>query len=245
MDNLLTIAISNVSVYDETARFLEQIPGVKIVRLENANVGPAAIAGLADLAVVNPRTIVAAEGLYDVYPYFCISSWGDAGVNLHLPGGLENPPQKISAEPELAEFVDIARIILKENYGMSVAVDEEMSDSLNTAMITRQSERSGLTLDLAQEWSEAENYPLVLGLLVSRMDERPAQLSTLLEAIRDLLAGNVADGVVDVEVLPRVRFGYDDLVTASLTALAEHLFYHNVTDEIMTIRPVEISHLER
>ena len=241
MSPSLTIAVSNQSLFDETAFFLSSLDGAEVVRVDEANVGPSAIAGLTDLAVLNPTTIIAANGLYDVYPYFGISSWGEAGVNILLPGGLESGPTQLVVPESLSSFESQARIILRENYGFNVAVTIEDAATEHAAvLVLGPPEADGLVLDLAQEWSEAENYPLVLGLLVSRMDSQPEGTRRLLEEINERLAPTSDRDDDDVLALPRIRFGFDDLITASLTALSEHLFYYNITDEIQLVKPIAI-----
>ncbi len=241
MSRTFTIAVSSHSLFDVAAELLGQISNANVARVDPDKCGPSVMVGTTDCALVDPATILKSEGLYDVLPGFAFSSWEQAGIHIALTGGLNNPPGSIIADDGLDQFLFVSVVALKENYGFHVKPTGEKNSKTGEITTRTISPDSGLVLDLAQEWTEAVAYPLVLGLLAVRRDTLPDGTQEFVSALREVTSAENAL-TSPTTMAPGMRFVYDDVVTASLTAFGEHLFYLGETDELESLDPVQVDH---
>lgn len=195
--------------------------------------------GYADLALVPTIEVLRNTDSYCVLPHAAVSTWSYPFARLALPNGLHHVPS-ISL-PSASDFEAlVARIVLKEHYG--IEPDFQLGGSCEARLLVRRAAAAweGQALDLGQEWFECAGYPMVWALWVMRPSEAtPAAVDVLeslvIEAEKNALVRAHADGVPSV--LRKfwredLRFRLDALAVASLTKLREYFWYYNVTPEV-------------
>ena len=105
-----------------------------------------------------------------------------------------------------------------------------------------------LALDLGQEWYELSNYPMVWGLFVARREAgRPEHVHLLRRAARQAeqqrgvwVRAQETTPALHEFFLDDLRVRFDDLVTASLTAFKDYLFFYDVLDEVPDLAFIEV-----
>lgn len=227
--------------------------GVSVLRLPRVSCERGLRAGLLDAALLPAIHVLVEADEFDVYPAVAVSAWRGPHASIHLPGGLERTPGTLSCTVDVAQEAVMSRIVLKEHYGMQPAVREvpsgEPVDASADAVLRVGEIRSdphaelvheegGVTLDLGQEWFELTNYPMVWGLFVSRAGEADSRMVPLLREAASVVAGDEEEPVdVEEEVSDAgIRLRLDDMATASLTELADLLFFYRVTEEVPAVR---------
>ncbi len=217
-------------------------------------------AGDIEIALVPALSVVADPGEIEVVPAVAMSSWRYPFAQLYLPGGLESSPDKICFERRYSEEAQLARIILKEHYGLTPSFEaiDSLEDDRDSGLACIQvgnevpvDRRRGLYLDIGQEWYELANYPMVWGLFVMTKGSVTAEVVGNLREVAartEKLRARWADaadrgGAIRRFFLEDVRVRFDDLVTASLTQLLDYAFYYDLTDEIRAfpVASIEIS----
>ena len=143
----------------------------------------------------------------------------------------------------------MARIVLREHYGMQPSVvvaeagagpDPSADGVLRVGSLCAvhdpEEVGQGVTLDLGQEWFELTAYPMAWGLFVSRAGESDPRLFLTLREAAAPGEDQVEESVDDLVSDARLRFRFDDIVTASLTELAELLYFYKVTEDVPELR---------
>lgn len=222
--------------------------GVQVDRLPRGECERRLRAGLVDAALVPSVNVLSNSDAFETYAPVAISAWCAPHASVHLRHGLQEHPSTLDCPEDVDQERLMARIVLREHYGMQPDVvmsegeasPDEPADStllvgaLGTAPKAPYDE--GVTLDLGQEWFELTAYPMVWGLIVARVGESdPRILLSLKEAMGtddDDEGRDISDLVSDSSL----RFRFDDMAMASLTELAELLFFNKVTADVPDMR---------
>jgi len=205
-----------------------------------------------DVALLPTQLALQASESVDVVPSVGLVSWKYPYARLVWKGGLHDFPETIAYDRSVSQPRLVARIILREHYGVEPTFvpydDRAPTDLLDTeedaALLVGPNvptlQPSPFAMDLGQEWYELANYPMVWGLFVTKRDEMTDEM------IESLIAsGKAADENRDVWVQAQetsatlnefyredLRVGLDKLAIASLTEFRKYMFYFNVTDEV-------------
>ncbi|MFT5144725.1 MAG: chorismate dehydratase [Rhodothermales bacterium] len=198
------------------------------------------LSGLTDLAMIPSHRALAAAEDFEVLPAVAYSSWCTPHALISLRGGFAEKADTIQV-PDVGSVESlVARVVLKEHYGLSVTVGlletaAALSDHAAVLAVDEPAPaHDGLVLDLGQEWFELTNYPMVWGLFLMRKGELDARTIRILrDGVSSIETADHLDGTdpgADGLALPRLRL--DDLAVASLTELATYLYYYGVTKDI-------------
>ena len=224
----------------------EAVPGLSVVQTTPQDAMAMLLDGTADVALVPSLLVFSHADVFSVLPGAAFSTWKAPYARLVLPDGLERAERVVYA-PEHAQEALLARIVLHEHYGLKPsfeAIEEEEAAGEAARLVvgaeaaTWQSQH--LTLNLAQEWYELANYPMVWGLFVARRDEAvPAfveavvALAEAAEAKRPLwLQAREMPPELHAFYAEDLRVRFDDLATASLTEFRQYLYYYHVTEDL-------------
>lgn len=248
----LRIALWDDPDLDEFAARLAEdgaIVAVDVVRQSRGDCLVGLSAGLCDAAMVPSVSVLSDSESYEVYPSAAYSSWKSAGTRIILRHGFTGATATVACDARFGQEAFMARIVLREHYSLEpafVPLDSPSRDALmgqgaDAVLISGAGDldasgpHEGVVLDLGQEWFEHTNYPMVWGLFAARSGEADARIFRLLAAAADDMHCDdpSIEELVD-DASPRFRL--DDLATASLTELAEQLFYYHVTEDVADIR---------
>ena len=207
--------------------------------------------GYADLALVPTTEVLRDTDSYCVLPGAALSTWSYPFARLALASGLGHMPS-IAVPPEAESEALVARIVLKEHYGIEPDFQRSGFHEARLLIGRAAAAWEGEALDLGQEWFECAGYPMVWAVWVMRPDEAtPAALEILksfvIEAEKSALALANADGVPSVVRRfwrEDLRFRLDDLAVASLTKLREYLWYYGITKEVHALTVYEPPNME-
>ncbi|MFW5955711.1 MAG: MqnA/MqnD/SBP family protein, partial [Rhodothermales bacterium] len=158
-------------------------------------------------------------------------------------GGLELPPKTIGHDPRFQQEAVIARIILKEHYGMVPTFEEGFADNQDGRLILDKAFDSldaGLSMDLGQEWFELSGYPMLWGVFATRKGEADdsviRQMQSIVRTSEAKQAARLQTEDIASEMLEffsdHLRMRFDDLAIAGLTEFRQYLFYSGVLDEV-------------
>ncbi len=207
--------------------------------------------GQVDVALVPTLVPLTNPKAVDVLPAVALSTWAYPYAKILLRHGLSQI-RSVAYDPAYPQEALLARIVLKEHYGMVpefiglegasvaeiAAADTDARLVIGTEVATRSYD--DLALDLGQEWFEHAKYPMVWGVFAMR---KGTASPDAVRSVRDLVKASAERRrlwVQSQETSPalhefyqdglRVRF--DDLAIASLTEFRQHLFYYDVVDDM-------------
>ena len=205
-----------------------------------------------DAALVPSDIALMASGNLEILPAVAVSTWSNPFVSLTLPNGFTGGDMVLSHTPDGALTAFLASVVLKEHYGiacdLSPAPPGSDDRSIHDVMTVQTAESPGAgeprALDLGQEWYELTNYPMVWALFVARKDEAGPELidgirrrMIALEDDRIAIAEDLTDDQTMLEFcLNELRFRLDDLAVASLTSLADFLYFYGRTDQVPAVQ---------
>ncbi len=208
--------------------------------------------GEVDVSLLPSMAILRDVGAFDILPAVAVSSWGTPYCSLVSRCKIGDPINSIALHPRNAQEALVARIVLKEHYGMTpelMPVDRTearellASDSDAVLLVGGHFSTEDPDLqvyDLGQEWYELVNYPMVWGLFAVRKGEAdPAVACSVRDAVqaadrsREPFVAS-ADGIQEIEAYfeDNLRLRFDDLAVASLTNFREYLFYYGITADV-------------
>jgi len=218
--------------------------GVVVERLPRPECVRRLRAAMVDAALVPAIDVLVDVESFEVYPPAALSAWCAPHASIHLPGGLGERPATLSCPEGVNQEALMARIVLREHYGMQpeVLVEDSISGSADGVLRVRalrtpidpEGAGQGVKLDLGQEWFELTAYPMVWGLFVSLAGTSDSRvLLALREAVGPDGESEEEEATIDDLVSDsRLRFRFDDVVTASLTELSELLFFYKATVDV-------------
>ncbi len=231
---------------------------IEIVRLRPEVCAARLLEGKVDVALL--PTMLALQGAdgFEFVPDVALSAWKYPFARIVLKRGLREAPQAVAYDRRAVQERQLAQIVLHEHYRFDPSFDprehpatEELLGADAALLVgsdvpTLKTEY--LTLDLGREWYELTNYPMVWGLLTARKEQlTPTDTRALRHAVR-AAEQQRAVWVRSREMPERLheffsedlRLRFDDLVTASLTTLKEHLFYYDVLDDLPSLSFAEL-----
>lgn len=153
------------------------------------------------------------------------------------------------ASPNAKDFImSIGKILLAERYNIIVDLAEtklekkdEILAEFDSAMLWKKNFADDTALDITEDWLDTYEMPLVMGSWVTRHEEEPEDLVRILRLFEsDSLHGTKK--VIDKpneEYDPRegeILYTWDDEMEKSYDALLEVLFYHQLTNELATVK---------
>lgn len=203
-----------------------------------------------DAALLPTLSVLLSPDDFAAMPISAYATWDNPFVRLVVRQGLAQPIRTLAFHPSDAQEAFVARVILGEHYGAEVQLQaiEARADLpgavadavLLTGPAAAQLQTEAMTLDVGQEWYELVNYPMVWGLFaVRRGDAAAAALAPALRRAVQLAEDERSAWIAARETTPALhafyaealRFRFDDLATASLTELAEYLYFYKITPE--------------
>lgn len=238
----LAVGLWNIPFADvvEVGLGAAQVP-VRVIRESPEACARMLVGGAVDVAMIPTLTAFLNPEQFDILPAFALSSWGYPFAQIFLKGGLDAPTPELVIPPDSAQESFLAGVVLQEHYGsqiLAVPSDVRPRDDVNHLRVgTPEPSTDPRLLDLGREWFELTGYPMVWGLMAVRAGGADQQLIRL---FRDVAAGSerlreeVAagfSGLVGDFIREDLRFRMDDLATASLSELADYVFYYSGTDE--------------
>lgn len=145
-------------------------------------------------------------------------------------------------------IMSIGKILLAERYNIIVDLQKTKSDKkdeilaeFDSALLWKKNFADDTALDITEEWFDTYAMPLVMGAWVTRHEEEPKDLVRTLRLFEsDALHGSKK--VIDKpneDYDPRegeVLYGWDEEIEKAYDALLEILFYHQLTNEMATVK---------
>ena len=256
MKRSLAVGLWNYPYADTLAAAMDVLqPSGVVIRETPENCARLLASGELDAALVPTLSAFLNPDRFDILPAFALSSWRYPFARIFLSGGLDAWTPELVVPPEVAQESFIASVVLQEHYGNRVlAVPSEVtpgSDVNHLEVGLPAASDDPRALDLGQEWYELSGYPMVWGLMAmaaGSADQRAMRLFRDLAATAERLRPEVArrfDDNVGSFIMEDLRFRMDDLATASLTELAEYVFYYSGTDEPAELNVVSIEDRDR
>lgn len=209
-------------------------------------------AGRVDVALIPSDIALMASESLEILPAVAVSTWSNPFVSLTLPDGFTGGDMVLSHTPDGALTAFLASVVLKEHYGIACdlapAPAGSSDRSVHDVMTVQTDEGAGSgeprVLDLGQEWYELTNYPMVWALFAARKDEAtPQQIDGIrsrmitLEDDRTAIAEDLTDDPAMLRFcLNELRFRLDDLAVASLTSLADFLYFYSRADQVPAVQ---------
>jgi predicted solute-binding protein len=145
--------------------------GHAVARMAEASVRTALVNGDADLGLMPTITLVQQPEDWEAVPGGAVQTWGNPYARLLLAGDLSDPVEKLAFNPGELQTGLVASLILREHYGQKpVVVPRPMTTAadlgdVDAVVVTGShaidAPAGALALDLAQEWYELANYPMV------------------------------------------------------------------------------------
>ncbi|MEM9663636.1 MAG: MqnA/MqnD/SBP family protein [Bacteroidota bacterium] len=211
---------------------------------------------MVDVALLPSFAVCMEPEDYDVLAAGALSAWCYPMAQLVLHQGWTAPVRQVVYDPAYPQERWVAQVILQEHYGMkpsfiplpeATPIDLLHAEADGCVLVTPSPpplDAPALTLDLGQEWYEMAQYPLVLGLFVTRRDEgRPDMVEALVEVteVAEALRPSwLAEAEIPAVMRPfykdHLRLRLDDLVIASLTEQRQLMFYEGLLDNIDDLR---------
>lgn len=209
--------------------------------------------GIADVALLPSYTVLKEIRSLDILPAVALSSSTNPYATVAIKNIEKREAVIISVEhgQELSGLV--TEIILKEQYDLLskrvIAGESTIEKTIVTIQDSDTLADRGFHLDIAREWYELANYPLVWAVFVTRRGEAT---SNIIRIVRDVvLQIDVKRGswVAHEELTEQQRLFYevdlryrlDDVAAASLSELCEYLYYYGDTEEIPTFSLASIT----
>ncbi|PKL79643.1 MAG: hypothetical protein CVV25_07175 [Ignavibacteriae bacterium HGW-Ignavibacteriae-4] len=151
--------------------------------------------------------------------------------------------------PNAKDFImSIGKILLAERYNIIVDLAETKSEKkdeilaeFDSAMLWKKNFADDTALDITEDWLDTYDMPLVMGTWVTRHEEEPNDLTRILRLFEsDSLHGTkkVTDKPNE-EYDPRegeILYTWNEEMEKSYDALLEILFYHQLTNEMATVK---------
>jgi hypothetical protein len=268
------IAVWNAPFTELAASALRNTPGVELRLGSSVEVEVWLRAGKVDMALLPTDRILMAGDDFDVLPAVGISTWSNPFARLVLEDGLpvsdgaSMSGLHIRCQPDGALAGLVARIVLKEHYGMTATVtppleaDEwsgpfelqatRMDEATSSARAAARKGGNRVELDLGQEWYELANYPMVWAAFAMRKGEvEDAHILLVRDALVELdedrrsrvLAAGGSEDMQQFE-LNELRLRMDDLAIASLTELGEYMYFHELKDDMEPIAFASLTDVE-
>lgn len=243
MSRPATVALWDYPFVDVVERAVRKcFPSADVVRYAPEVCATLLGDGSADIALVPTTTLLTNADRFDVLPGFALSSWRYPFARIFLKNGLGRISPELVVPTEAGQEAFIASVILQEHYGvriLAVPTETPAGNDVNHLIVSRSPEADDSTLDLGQEWFELTNYPMVWGLLATQRSAATPDVAGAGPAAAAYCEGGRADAVAAAADHPvlggflkdELRFRLDDLAVASLTELADYLFYYAGTDE--------------
>lgn len=214
-------------------------------------------AGKVDIAMIPTHRALMAGDDFDVLPAVGVSTWSNPFTTLGLPAGLDGKTVLIQCHADAALAALVAKIILKEHYGIIAAVTASTDPSPDVSRFSlstqgHETDADAMLLDLGQEWYELANYPMVWSVFVMRKGEvedrhieyvRDA-LVELDENRRDMVLAAAGDDDMQMFELNELRLRMDDLAIASLTELGEYMYFYDLKESIDPVAFASLSSAE-
>lgn len=226
----MRLAIWETPFAEPVGNAFGSVPGVSVFRGSSVEVVSRLASDQADVALVPADHALTVSDDVDILPAVAVSMWRAESARLVLPNGLGSPICTLLTGPDALFMTLLARIVLKENYGKQVLIHDRGDIDLNPPWmptVVAEGEGEPYELDLVQEWSEIAHYPLVAGLFIAG---KGRATSELIRNVRDIVVAY--DEMRSEEDRNLVRLRLDDVAVASLSELADYLFYYNLTPEI-------------
>ncbi len=229
----MRLAVWDTPFTDTIARAFASVRGVSLFRGSSVDVVARLAAGQADVALVPADHALSASDDVDILPAVAVSMWRSQQTRLVLPSGLSSPVLSLLTGPESLYMTLLARIVLKEHFGKQMLVLDAGDVELDPPwmpVVVSEGEGDPLAVDLVQEWSEMAHYPLVAALFIARKGQASGEL---IRQVRDVVVA--CDEEREDAEREQIRFRLDDLAVASLSELADYLFYYGMTPEIQGV----------
>lgn len=204
-----------------------------------------------DLALVPTLTVLRDPDSYDVLPAVAVSTWRYPFARIVLKQPFSKPAVEIAFDPAHEQERHVARMVLREHYGLEPVFvprpDDVLGGEEGAALLVSPSvdavASEGPVLDLGQEWFELAQYPMVWGLFVARKETATA---SMIRALRQAVAASEQDRAAWIEAhglsddlaafyREGLRYRLDDLVVASLTEFRRYLFYFGLAEDIPSL----------
>lgn len=214
------------------------------------------LTGRTDVALVHTLEALEHADEVDVLPAVALSAWKYPFARLILRKGLAEPSAIIARADGFDQENTLARIILKEHYGMTpefVSVDDDDA-SIDRIVVSTDLEGTSdsLVLDLGQEWSELTGYPMIWGVFATRKGEVDDGLIHHIRGIVQTSEDRMSLWLSSQDLTPamhdfyseQMRLHLDDLAIAGLTELRQFLFYYGVFDEVRELPVVFLTQNE-
>ncbi|MEM1093188.1 MAG: MqnA/MqnD/SBP family protein [Bacteroidota bacterium] len=235
---------------------------LSIIRADPARCDLALRAGEADIALVPTLTAMRDPDLYDIFPEVALSTWHYPFARIVMRNDLNAEAQSLAFDPRYTTEVLLARLILKEHYGMTpqfFPVDAEepswvLDIDADAALIVGDEvpymRPESYAMDLGQEWYELANYPMVWGFFAARKGEATPEMMLALRAAASAAEQTREAAATDVSpelhhfISDDLRTRFDDLAVASLTEYRQYLFYENVLTDVPDLDPVSFPELD-
>jgi len=227
------LAIWNTPFTKPVGHAFDSVPGISVFQGSSVDVVARLAADQADVALVPADHALTASDDVDILPAVAVSMWQAESSRLVLPSGLSSPVLSLLTGPESLYMTLLARIVLKEHYGKQVLVLDAGEFQLHPSWmpaVVAEGEGDPFEMDLVQEWSEMAHYPLVAALFITRKGQATGEV---IRTVRDVVCA--FDDKRDDRERNRVRLRLDDLTVASLSELADYLFYYEMTPEIQGV----------
>ncbi len=232
--------------------------GVTVERMPRQECERLLRAGVVDAALVPSINVFSDTDSFEVYAPAALSAWCTPHASIRLRSGLSVRPATLSCAEHVGQETLMARIVLREHYGMQPDIvvasagsepDPSADSVLRVGSLRTNPEadaiEQGVSLDLGQEWFELTAYPMVWGLFVSRAGESDPRVFLALGEAAGPAEEEDEEPIENLVSDVRLRFRFDDIATASLTELAELLFFYRATADVPDLHYAPDPHAER
>lgn len=224
--------------------------GISLIRTNEREVAKLFENNRVDVAFLTPMDYGRGTRIsdYRIVPanIFAVSGYSRIASTFFKPGlktitscGTPNPKDFITA---------IGKILLAERYSIIVDLVEtksekkdEILEDFDSAILWKKNFVDDTALDITEDWFDSYSIPLILGSWVTRHEEEPEDLVRILRLFEsDSLHGTkrVTDKPNE-EYDPRegkIFYKWNDEMEKSYDALLEILFYHQLTNEMATVK---------
>jgi predicted solute-binding protein len=252
----LSVGLWNLPFADTLAAALDVLqPSSDVVRGTPENCARLLASGEVDAALVPTLSAFLNPERFDILPAFALSSWRYPFARIFLSASLDAHSSELVIPPDASQEAFVAGVVLQEHYGtrvLAVRSDVTPGPNVNHLQIgMAEAIDDPRSLDLGQEWFELSGYPMVWGLMAmaaGSADQGTMRLVRDLAATAERLRAEVAAGLdenVGSFIMEDLRFRMDDLATASLTELAEYVFYYSGTDDPAELNIVSIEEADQ
>ncbi len=226
----MRLAIWDTPFTEPVGRAFDPVPGASVFRGSSVEVVARLAANQADVALVPADHALTVSDNVDILPSVAVSMWLAGSTRLVLPSGLSSPVLSLHTGPESLYMTLLARIVLKEHYGKQMLILDGGDVPLDPPwmpLVVAEGDGEPFEIDLAQEWLEMAHYPLVAGLFITRKGQATSEV---IRSVRDVVVA--FDDERSDQEREMIRLRLDDVSVASLSELADYLFYYGMTPEI-------------